>query len=239
MFFKKDWKKPYISAIIPAAGSATRMNGLDKQFEEVAGIPVIVHTMQAISCSDWIDEMVVVARQEDIPDLLALIRAYAIAKVRSVVTGGTTRQRSVERGLAAVSQQTAYIAIHDGARPLVSQQVIAETVIDAIRYGAAAAAVPVVDTIKIAEADRMIAKTPDRSKLFAVQTPQVFDVIRYREAMQVAAAQKQDFTDDCQMLEAIGQPVYLSQGDYANLKITTPVDLLLAQAIAQYMEDTI
>ncbi len=233
MASKQEWEKPFVSAVIPAAGSASRMNGLDKQFEEVCGVPVLVRSMQALSQSDWIDELVVVARSDDIPDVLALVNGYGIGKVRSVVAGGQTRQQSVMQGLEAVSGEADYLAVHDGARPLVSQQVIADAVLSAIRYGAAAAAVPVVDTIKVADADRMICATPDRQTLYAVQTPQVFRLGRYREAAQSAREADQDFTDDCQMLEAIGQKVYLSRGEYTNLKITTPVDLLIAQALAE------
>lgn len=225
--------KPYVAAIIPAAGSASRMLGIDKQFEELGGIPVIALSMLALERSDWIDEIVVVARQEDIPDVTYLAREHRIKKLRSVVAGGLSRQQSVENGLFAVSENARYIAIHDGARPLVSQQVIAEAVIAAFGCGAAAAAIPVVDTIKLADERGMIAATPDRSKLFAVQTPQVFDLERYRTAMTDAQKSGMDYTDDCQMLEAAGQPVKLSPGDYRNLKITTPVDLLTARAIIE------
>lgn len=233
---KQEVKKPYVAAIVAAAGAATRMNGLDKQFEEIDAVPVIVWSLRALSESNWIDEIIVVARGGDIPDVLTLIRAYGILKVRSVVAGGDTRQRSVALGLAAVSGAADYVAVHDGARPLVSQQVIADTVLDALYYGAAAAAVPVTDTVKIADAERMIIQTPDRASLYAVQTPQVFALDRYREAAAAAEAAGLDYTDDCQMLEAIGQRVYLSHGARENLKITTPIDLLLAQAIAQDRE---
>ena len=103
MASKQEWEKPFVSAVIPAAGSASRMNGLDKQFEEVCGVPVLVRSMQALSQSDWIDELVVVARSDDIPDVLALVNGYGIGKVRSVVAGGQTRQQSVMQGLEAVS----------------------------------------------------------------------------------------------------------------------------------------
>lgn len=230
-------KKPYVAAIVAAAGSATRMNGLDKQFEEIGEVPVIVHSMLALSKSDWIDEMVIVVKQEDIADLFDLIRVYQIPKVRSVVAGGATRQQSVKIGVNAASEQTQYIAVHDGARPFVSQQVIADAVLDAVRHGAATAAVPVVDTIKMADEDGKITSTPDRNLMFAVQTPQVFQMEDYREAIESAQKAGKDYTDDCQMLEAIGRPVYLSHGDYANVKITTPADLIAAQAMAQEQED--
>lgn len=229
--------KPYVAAIIAAAGSATRMNGLDKQLEEIGEVPVIVHSMLALSDSDWIDEMVVVVKQDDIADLFDLIRAYEIPKVRSVVAGGNTRQQSVKIGVDAVSEQTQYIAVHDGARPFVTQQVIADAVLDGIRHGASTAAVPVVDTIKMADADGKIISTPDRNFMFSVQTPQVFEIEHYRQAFDAAQKAGKDYTDDCQMLEAIGCPVYLSNGDYANVKITTPADLIAAQAMAQEQEE--
>lgn len=229
--------KPYVAAIIAAAGSATRMNGLDKQFEEIGGVPVIVHSMLALSDSDWIDEMIVVVKQQDIADLFDLIRAYGIPKVRSVVAGGNTRQESVWIGVEAVSEKAQYIAVHDGARPFVSQQVIADAVLDGIHYGAATASVPVVDTIKMVDENGKITSTPDRSRMFAIQTPQVFQIEHYRQAAEAAQKDGRDYTDDCQMLEAIGLPVYLSRGDYANIKITTPADLIAAQAMAQEEEE--
>lgn len=128
------------------------------------------------------------------------------------------------------------MAVHDGARPLVNQQVIADAVIDAVRYGAAAAAVPVTDTVKVADENRRILSTPDRSTLFAVQTPQVFELERYRLAARRAEETGMDYTDDCQMLEAAGYPVYLARGDYDNIKITTPVDLVVATAMVEAAE---
>lgn len=235
--FKKKLEKPYVAAIVPAAGLATRMNGLDKQLEEIEEVPVIIHTLHALSYSDWIDEMVVVVRPDMVADIHALIKAYAVPKVRSVVTGGDSRQQSVERGIEAMSPQTAYIAIHDGARPLVSQTVIAQTMLDAMRYQAAAAAVPVADTIKIADQDKKITSTPDRKNVYAVQTPQAFEAGRYRQALSLAKEQNKDYTDDCQLMEAAGFPVYLSTGDYDNFKITTPVDLLLAQSLVRCREE--
>ena len=232
---KRD-HQPYVAAIIPAAGMSTRMRGLDKQFEELQGIPVLARTMLALSQSDWINELVVVARREDVADVLGLAEAWKIPKLRSVVAGGRTRQQSVLRGLEAVSPQAGFVAIHDGARPLVSQQVIARTVLDALNYGAAAAAVPVVDTLKLADEMGRISQTVDRSRLFAVQTPQVFSLESYLKAAREALNQERDYTDDCQMLEAAGLPIKLSEGDPRNLKITTPEDLAVAQAIVEQEE---
>lgn len=228
---REKLEKPYVSAIIPAAGSAARM-GVDKQFEDLGGIPVLAMSMLALASSDWIDELVVVTRGESIPLVLELARAFAVDKVRSVVAGGCTRQESVRKGLEAVSPAAGYVAVHDGARPLVSGQVIADTVLDAIRFGAAAAAIPVTDTIKVAR-DRRILSTPDRSTLYAVQTPQVFLLEDYRAAFQAAQEAGKDFTDDCQLMEFFGKPVYLSNGDSRNIKITTPTDLMIARALVE------
>ena len=236
MLFNRKLEKPRVAAVIAAAGAASRMQGIDKQFEEICGVPVVVRTMLAFSDSDWIDEIIVVARAQDIPTMHALIRAWGVPKVRSVVAGGQTRQQSVQNGVEAVGYETQYVAVHDGARPLVNQQVIADAVIDAVRYGAAAAAVPVTDTVKVADENRRILSTPDRSTLFAVQTPQVFELERYRLAARKAEETGMDYTDDCQMLEAAGYPVYLARGDYDNIKITTPVDLVVATAMVEAAE---
>lgn len=232
-----ELQRPYVAAIVPAAGSATRMNGLDKQFEEIGGMPVIIRTLLVLAGSDWVDSIVLVAREDDIADLYTLIRAWAVPKVQTVVAGGASRQESVQNGLAAVSEDAQYILVHDGARPLVTAQIVADTIFDAMNFGAAAAAVPVVDTIKIADGERNIAGTPDRKSLFAVQTPQVFEAERYRQAMQAAAQAQKEYTDDCQLLESAGYVVHLSKGEYTNLKITTPSDLVIARAlVAEYEE---
>ena len=151
-----DVKRPYVAAVVVAAGTSSRMQGLDKQLEEVGGIPVIVRTLLALSDSDWIDEIVLVTRRGTIPDMLALARAWGVPKIRSVIAGGQTRQQSVQLGVEAVGPQVRYVAVHDGARPFVCGQVIADAVFDAIRYGAAAPAVPVSDTIKVADANGMM-----------------------------------------------------------------------------------
>ena len=219
------------SVLILAAGSSSRMGGGNKQLALLAGEPVLRRSVRAFLGLPEAAEVVVVCRPQDEAAYSAALAG--LTGYRLLPVGGQTRQQSVMQGLEAVSGEADYLAVHDGARPLVSQQVIADAVLSAIRYGAAAAAVPVADTIKVADADRMICATPDRQTLYAVQTPQVFRLGRYREAAQSAREAGQDFTDDCQMLEAIGQKVYLSRGEYTNLKITTPVDLLIAQALAE------
>lgn len=232
-----EFEKPYVSAIIPAAGSASRMQGIDKLFEEILDIPVIIYTLSAFQQSDWIDEIVLVVRQGDIADMMALIKEFELTKVKSVLCGGSSRQQSVLAGLEAVSAQAEYIAVHDGDRPLVTQQIIADCVIDAVRYQACAAAVPVINTIKIADEDGLVECTPDRSKLYMVQTPQVFQAQLYRDAAAAAKDAGEDYTDDCQMIEKLGGRIHLSKGDYENIKLTTPVDILTVQAIFLMREE--
>ena len=147
-----------------------------------------------------------------------------------VVPGGETRLGSVLAGLRAVSEQTQLVAVQDGARPLVSEKVISAAVVQAGRCGAAAPAVPVKDTIKVASGGTVV-ETPDRSRLFAVQTPQVFDVDLLRGALQNAQEKQLPVTDDCSAVEAIGKKVFLTEGSEENIKITTPLDLELAEAI--------
>ena len=188
-------------AVIVAAGNASRMGGIDKMLADLNGWPVLDHAIYAFACSDVIQEIVVVTR----PDLLEQLRGYCqrFGKVRLVVEGGATRQESVSRGLAALSPDMELVAVHDGARPLISQEVIDRTVRAAHSYGAAAPAIPVKDTIKMEEGGLAVS-TPDRSKLRAVQTPQVFDRDLLAGALLKAEKDKASVTDDCSAVERLG-----------------------------------
>lgn len=225
----------YTAAVIVAAGGSTRM-GEPKQRIDLAGIPVIFRTLLAFEAAQTIGEVVVVTREEDIPYILDGAAARQIRKLGRVVPGGATRQQSVAAGVAAVSPRAAFFAIHDGARPLVRPQTIDRVVGIAYETGAAAAAVRVKDTIKQADQNGVVTGTPDRETLWSVQTPQVFSAELYRRAMERAARDRQDFTDDCQLMEYLGHPVQLVPGEYSNLKITTPDDVAFAQAILQKTE---
>ena len=163
-------------AIIVAAGSSTRMElPISKQFIPLLGVPAIVHTLIAFEKANHIQQIVVVSRKEDIQEIWHCIRQYHIAKVSTVVPGGNTRQQSVAAGIAAASAQITYYAIHDGARPLIQPQEIDTVVQDAFLHKASALGMPVKDTIKIINGNGFVASTPDRSSLWAVQTPQVFE----------------------------------------------------------------
>lgn len=216
------------AAVIVAAGSATRMQGIDKMLVPLAGVPVVLRSVRALAASDCIDSLVIVTRTECMETLRTL--CAEVSKPVTVVAGGASRPESVLAGLAALPEGTELAAIHDGARPLVTQAVIAEAVEAAERCGAAAPAVPVYDTIKQAE-NGLVRATPERKTLFAVQTPQVFDVKLLKTVLRAAMERGIALTDDCSAVEAAGKPVVLTQGCEENLKITTPVDLTLAEAI--------
>lgn len=216
------------AAVIVAAGSATRMRGIDKMLVPLAGVPVVLRSVRALAASDCIDSLVIVTRTECMETLRTL--CAEVSKPVTVVAGGASRPESVLAGLAALPEGTELAAIHDGARPLVTQAVIAEAVEAAERCGAAAPAVPVHDTIKQAE-NGLVRATPERKTLFAVQTPQVFDVKLLKTVLRAAMERGIALTDDCSAVEAAGKPVVLTQGCEENLKITTPVDLTLAEAI--------
>ena len=216
------------AAVIVAAGSATRMQGIDKMLVPLAGVPVVLRSVRALAASDCIDSLVIVTRTECMETLRTL--CAEVSKPVTVVAGGASRPESVLAGLAALPEGMELAAIHDGARPLVTQTVIAEAVEAAERCGAAAPAVPVHDTIKQAE-NGLVRATPERKTLFAVQTPQVFDVKLLKTVLRAAMERGIALTDDCSAVEAAGKPVVLTQGCEENLKITTPVDLTLAEAI--------
>lgn len=216
------------AAVVVAAGSATRMQGIDKMLAPLAGVPVVLRAVRALAASDCIDSLVIVTRTECMETLRTL--CAEVSKPVTVVAGGASRPESVLAGLAALPEGTELAAIHDGARPLVTQSVIAEAVEAAGRCGAAAPAVPVHDTIKQAE-NGLVRATPERKTLFAVQTPQVFDVKLLKTVLRAAMERGITLTDDCSAVEAAGKPVVLTQGCEENLKITTPVELTLAEAI--------
>ncbi len=222
--------KPNIVAIIPAAGNSLRMNGIDKQQVEVYGKPVIIHTLLQFETSPWIRGIILACRQQDLHWYTQTCKNYGISKLFQIVIGGPTRQASVFAAIQAADEDTDYFAIHDGARPLVTQQLISETVFDAMRVGAAAPGVAAKETIKLVSAG-LVKATPDRNSLVIIQTPQVIRADIYREAMAKAIADQLVFTDDCQLVEHLGMEVALSPGDMENIKLTTPVELTLAETI--------
>ena len=228
---RKLLKLKYCGAVIVAAGSASRMQGTDKILEPLAGEPVILRTVKAFQDCDAIREIVIVTCPEKISTVSRL--CGGLSKVIAVVSGGDSRQRSVQLGLNALSNKVKLAAIHDGARPLVSWQVIDRAVRAANSYGAAAPAIPVKDTIKTVTGG-VVRNTPDRSQLQAVQTPQVFDFDLIRGALKKAFEDGAAVTDDCSAVERLGMSVKIVEGDERNIKITTPLDLKIAEL---FLED--
>ena len=219
-----------VSVIIAAAGNSTRYGtGNSKQFLLLEGVPVLIKSVQAFEQIDEVKEIIITARKQDFDVIESFLQQYNIKKVKSVVEGGATRQDSIAAAVKKVSEETEIIAVHDGARPLVSKETIIGVIEKAVEKGAAACAVPVKDTIKIIDSSGKIVTTPDRASLRAVQTPQVFDFALYKEAIDKAVSESKQYTDDCQLIESMGHPVYLTDGDYENIKITTPDDLLVAE----------
>ncbi len=226
---------PYCSAVIAAAGSSQRMEGENKLLLSLGGKPVLAHTLQAIDASPSIREIIIAAREEDLVRFAELCKAWGIEKPVKVVLGGKTREESVLRAASEVSEDADLIAVQDGARPFVTPELI-ERVIEAARVNyAAAPAVPVKDTVKVA-VDNIVRETPDRSTLYAVQTPQVFDAQLLRAALQSAMDAGAVLTDDCSAVERIGKEVYLTEGDETNIKITTPMDFFIAETILEKRE---
>ena len=223
-------------AILVAAGNSSRMGmGMSKQFLLLGGKPVIVHTLLAFERAASISSIVVVCRPEDQAAVQCLVDQHAIGKLCAVVAGGATRQRSVAAGLAAVPKETEYLAIHDGARPLIRPEEIDATVQDARTYGAAALCTLVKDTIKMQNTDGFVCSTPDRSSLRAVQTPQVFEASIIIEAYSRMMEKEQiTATDDAMAVEQeLHLPVRMTEGSYENIKITTPEDLEIAEVFAR------
>ena len=217
-------------AVIVAAGNASRMGGIDKVMAELKGEPMIARTVRTFQECDAISEIVIVTREDLIIPITNLCRE--MPKVKAVVRGGKSRQESVGLGLNALSDKVKLAAVHDGARPLITWEVIDRTVRAANTYGAAAPAIPVKDTIKVVEG-RVVKNTPDRSTLFAVQTPQVFDFDLLRGALKKAEADGAAVTDDCSAVELMGMSVKIVEGDEHNIKVTTPMDLKIAEMLLE------
>ena len=220
----------YCGAVIVAAGSASRMGGIDKVMAELEGEPMICRTVRTFEQCDAIKEIVIVTREDLVIPIGELCRE--MPKVKAVVVGGKSRQESVEHGLEALSGKVRLAAVHDGARPLVSVELIDRVARAAHSYGAAAPAIPVKDTIKVVQGG-LVKETPDRQTLRAVQTPQIFDLDLLRGALVKAKRDGAELTDDCSAVERLKMSVRIVEGDERNLKVTTPMDLKVAQMLLE------
>ncbi len=216
-----------VGAIIVAAGESRRMGGVDKVFALLGGKPVLARVIDTFHECNSINQVIVVASQQNVEPARQLVAEQGWSKVIQVCPGGRRRQDSVAAGLSQL-KSCDWVIIHDGARPLVTEELIHRGLAEARETGAAAAAVPVTDTIKVARDDRLVQQTPPRHNLWAVQTPQVFRFDIINEAYQQA---KGEVTDDATLAEQSGYKVKLYMGAYDNIKITTPDDLALAEIL--------
>ncbi len=222
--------KYFTSAIIAASGNSTRMGlSKSKQLIELCGKPTIEHTISAFEKCDVIDEIVVVCREVDMECILSISKKFS--KLKAVVTGGDTRDKSVRNGVEACSKEAQFFAIHDGARPLVKVEDIEKAVLRAYETKACTLGTAVTDTIKVVGDENVILDTPNRATLRAVQTPQVFERELYLRAIDNAVEKKLCVTDDCSMVEALGEKVEIVLGSAENIKLTTVTDITFAEAI--------
>lgn len=228
-----SWNElPFGTAIVAAAGASERMEGEDKIFADLAGLPVLGWSLKELQACPNVHEIVIVTREGSIVPAADLCAELEITKATKIVCGGEDRLDSVLIGVNEASRNAEYIAVHDGARPLVSQEIIVDAFRKAYKLTAAAPAVPVNDTIKVGE-NGFVSQTPERSRLFAVQTPQVFKADILKAALHNAKAKGIAVTDDCGAVEAIGVRPALSVGSFENIKITRPPDLKFAEAILE------
>lgn len=222
----------FVSAIIVAAGGSVRMGIADsKQFIPLMGRPAIEYTLKAFESCYLIKEIVVVCREQDKERIRAIADENEFSKVKTLVEGGASRAESVRNGINAANEKAEYFAIHDGARPLITVEEIERVVEAAFETGAATLGVPVKDTIKIVDGYNKIESTPLRSQLRAVHTPQVFEKELYRFALENAGDNMMNFTDDCSLIENMGGEVEVVKGNEENIKLTTPIDVVIAESI--------
>ena len=237
---RKKEETPHCSAVIVAAGSSQRM-GSDKLMHNLGVMPVLARTLLAFQDCELVDEIVVVTRMEKIIEVAGLCKKYRIEKASKVISGGATRMESALAGVSEVKKNARLIAIHDGARPLVSVDLIEKTVRAAAEYKAAVPAIKSVDTLKLVEDGETVTGSLDRELVLRVQTPQVFEADLIKGALTFAAEKKLPLTDDCSAAERMGVKAHIVPGEEDNIKLTTPRDMLFAAAIlkdrGEYLAD--
>ena len=232
-FLVPNKKQPnFTSAVIVAGGSSSRMgDGVSKQLLNICGIPAVVHTLLAFERTPEIDEIIIVAKSDEIGLYEDFRKTYRITKLKKAVVGGKTRQQSAAKGFSAISEKSKYVAIHDAARCLVSPKDISAVCAEAYTYGVATAATRATDTIKLADANGFIEKTINRNTVWHAQTPQIFYADIYRAALAVCTRDGVEVTDDNSLAEYIERPVKLVECSRDNIKITTPEDVAHARAV--------
>lgn len=230
-------RRPYCAALVPAAGSSRRMEGMDKLTAELCGVPVLLRTLSALDRAERVDEIVVAVSPDRLEELAALCGRAGLHKPLRVVEGGESRAQSVLLAALAAGDSCELLAVHDAARPLVLPEQVDEMIELGQRTYAAAPALPVTDTVKVADMAGLVQATPDRKTLYAVQTPQVFQANILKAALQSALSAGAEITDDCSAVERLGKEVYLTPGWRENIKVTTQEDITLAEAFLREREN--
>lgn len=220
-----------VYAVVVAAGQSSRMDGVNKQLMSLAGVPVLVHSMRALEQVSGLRGVVLVAPPDNLGQFRKTTAVWGLKKVAAVVPGGINRQQSVLSGLLAVPSACEVVLVHDGARPLVTAGEIEELIAASVEFGAATLAVPVKDTVKEVGTDGFVARTPDREKLWLTLTPQGFSYDILMQAHCLAKERGDVYTDDASLTEAAGHRVKIVRGSYRNIKITTPEDIAVAEAL--------
>ena len=232
LFFKKKNNKPFVAVVIVAAGSGSRMGtDIPKQFIEISGKPILAYTLEKFQNCPLVDEIIIVTRSDSIVLCKDISDIYGISKVSVITEGGETRQQSVCKGIGQLSGKEGYVLIHDGARPMISLSTLEKCISATIEFGASAVGVPMKDTIKYTDDGKFITKTVDRSKLWLIQTPQAFEIKSIDECHKKAIADSFEATDDCMLAEHYGVKVALVEGEYENIKITSPQDLYIMEGL--------
>lgn len=230
--FNNKKEKPSCSAVIVAAGSSQRM-GSDKIMMKLGAMPVLARTVLAFENNEYVDEIIIVTKTEKLEEIADMCFKNGLHKVKQVVSGGATRMESALAGVSACRHGTELIAIHDGARPLVSQELITRTIEAAKAYRAAVPAVASTDTLKVVDERGFITGTLDRSVTRRVQTPQVFEADLIKGALTKAVEKNLALTDDCSAMDMMGVKTITVEGELTNIKITTPEDMVTAKAIVE------
>lgn len=229
---KKSKKNAYVSCIVAAGGKGTRMGAdINKIFLDLCDIPVIAHTLKVLNDCELINEIIIVTAECDLPGCNDIVTEFDFDKVKTITVGGKERQDSVESGILEVSQNADIVMVHDGARPLVTDEKLIEVINAAKEYGAAALGVPEKNTLKQVDENGFIVKTIDRSNVYAIHTPQVFTKNIIESIYKNAKRHGISATDDCYLAEIADVQIKMVTDSYENIKITTQDDLIIAQQI--------
>lgn len=233
------YKDYFVSVIIAAAGMSNRMGSkINKQFIAIDNKPILAHTLEKFDKCKYIDEIIVVSKEEEVEYCRKeIVKKYGFKKVTNIVRGGKERQDSIYNGIMALNEKTDIVLTHDGARPFIRTESIEAGILGVIEYGACVIGVPVKDTIKVIDPNKVVHHTPKRDLLWAAQTPQCFWADLLKQGYEYAIDEGIVGTDDSSLVEKIGQPIKMIMGSYDNIKITTPEDLIIADSFIKDRED--